>query len=276
MWFSIEPDKLESEKQHAGAGTRLCIPEETRPNEMYQLNPSDSSNTRIGDLPQSSRPREKLMRLGGVTQLDDHDLLCLSLGTGGPAVSVGELARELAACLFPLQPRDSLPALDELTAIKGMGVAKASSLLAGLELGRRSVLSRGRPILEPRDALSHLLWMQPLGKEHFHALYLDTRRFLIAAETVSVGTLDSSLVHPREVYRPALLHAASAVLVAHNHPSGDPEPSAEDLALTRRLDKAARLLGLSLLDHLVVARRGFVSLRERQRCGRLPVELFAA
>jgi DNA repair protein RadC len=246
------------------------------PFEMYQLNPSDSSDPKMWDLPQSSRPREKLKRLGTVAQLDEYDLLCLALGTGGPGLPVGQLARELEGCLFPLQTRESLPGMDEIVAIKGMGEAKASSLLAGLELGRRSVLSRGRPIHEPKDAMSHLLWMQTLQKEHFHALYLDTRRHLIAAETISVGTLDSSLVHPREVFRPAIAHAASAILVAHNHPSGDPEPSAEDLALTRRLDKAARLLGFSLLDHLVVAKRGFVSLRERQRSGRLPVELFAA
>lgn len=243
---------------------------------MYQLNPSDSSDPKMWDLPQSSRPREKLKRLGTVAHLDEYDLLCLALGTGGPGLPVGQLARELESCLFPLQSRESLPGMDEIVAIKGMGEAKASSLLAGLELGRRSVLSRGRPIHEPKDAMSHLLWMQTLQKEHFHALYLDTRRHLIAAETISVGTLDSSLVHPREVFRPAIAHAASAILVAHNHPSGDPEPSAEDLALTRRLDKAARLLGFSLLDHLVVAKRGFVSLRERQRSGRLPVELFAA
>lgn len=244
---------------------------------MYQLNPSDSSDPRMWDLPQTSRPREKLKRLGGdLAQLDEHDLLCLALGSGGPGLPVAKLARDLETCLFPSQPRQGLPELEELTSIKGMGPAKASALLAGLELGRRSTLTRGRPVHEPRDALDHLLWMQSLQKEHFHALYLDTRRYLIAAETISIGTLDSSLVHPREVFRPAIAHAASAILVAHNHPSGDPEPSPEDLALTRRLDKAARLLGFSLLDHLVVAKRGFVSLRERQRSGRLPVELFAA
>lgn len=244
---------------------------------MYQLNPPVTSDPRIGDLPQTSRPREKLLRLGCVTHLTEHDLLCLALGSGGPGLPVGQLAHDLEGLLFPGSPLlEGPPNLEELTALKGLGTAKASALLAGLELGRRMCMSRGRPILEPNDALSHLLWMQSLRKEHFHALYLDTRRHLIAAETISVGTLDSSLVHPREVFRPALLHAASAVLVAHNHPSGDPEPSAEDLALTRRLDKAASLLGLALLDHLVVGRLGFVSLRERQRSGRVPVELFAA
>ena len=135
---------------------------------------------------------------------------------------------------------------------------------------------RGRPIHEPRDAISHLLWMQSLTKEHFQALYLDTRRHLIASETISIGTLDSSLVHPREVFKPAVTLGASAVLVAHNHPSGDPTPSAEDLALTNRLDKAAKVLGFTLLDHLIVARRGFVSLRQQQIEGRVAIELFAA
>lgn len=243
---------------------------------MYQLNPSDSSNPRMGDLPFAVRPREKLKRLGSVAHLGEHDLLCLALGSGGSGTPVGALAHDLEDCLFPASPRDGLPTLEELLAIKGIGTAKASALLAGLELGRRSVMSRGRPLLEPRDALSHLRWMEGLKKEHFHALYLDTRRHLIASETISVGTLDSSLVHPREVFRPAFAHAASAILVAHNHPSGDPEPSVEDLVLTRRLDKAAKLLGFVLLDHLVVAKRGFVSLRERQRSGLTSIELFAA
>jgi DNA repair protein RadC len=238
---------------------------------MYQLNPSDSSDPRMWDLPACSRPREKLKRLGDVSRLAEFDLLCLALGSGTSGSPVGQMAREIENNLFPSAPSPGLPSMDALMAIKGMGEAKASALLAGLELGRRAALFRGRPIHEPQDALTHLLWMQGLQKEHFHALYLDTRRHLIASETISVGTLDSSLVHPREVFRPAITHAASAVLVAHNHPSGDPEPSAEDLALTRR-----RLLGLALLDHLVVARRGFVSLRERQASGRLAVELFAA
>lgn len=241
---------------------------------MYQLSPTDSSNPKMRDLPPALRPREKLQRLGSAGSLADWDLLCLVLGTGTPGHPVEGLARGLEE-LLQSSP-EGLPSLEELTKLKGMGEAKASALLAGLELGRRTMVPRGRPITEPKDATPHLLWMLNERKEHFHALYLDTRRHLIAAETISIGTLDSSLVHPREVFRPALLHSASAVLVAHNHPSGDPEPSAEDLALTRRLDQASRLLGFAFLDHLVVAKRGVVSLRERQTRGRLPLELFAA
>lgn len=114
------------------------------------------------------------------------------------------------------------------------------------------------------------------SKEHFLAVYLDTRRRVIKSEVVAIGTLDSCLVHPREVFRPAIKHNASALVVVHNHPSGDPEPSAEDLVLTRRLDSAASLLGISLLDHLVCGQVGtYVSIRERQRNGRLSYNPFA-
>lgn len=243
---------------------------------MYQLSPTDSSNRRIGDLPFALRPREKLQRLDDPAMLNDWELLCLLLGKGGPGTPVEMIAAELEQTLFQGIPHQDGPTLSDLTSVKGLGMAKASSVLAGLELGRRLCTPRGRAISEPQDALPHLSWMLDEKKEHFHALYVDTRRQLIAQETISVGTLDASLVHPREVFRPAFVHSASAVLVAHNHPSGDPEPSADDLALTRRLDQAARLLGFTLLDHLVVAKRGVVSLRERQSRGRLPVELFAA
>lgn len=241
---------------------------------MYQLSPTDSSNPKMRDLPPAMRPREKLQRLGGTECLADWDLLCLVLGKGTPGHPVEGLASGLEDLLR--SSPEGLPSLQELTKLKGMGEAKAGALLAGLELGRRTMVPRGRPITDPEDATPHLLWMLNERKEHFHALYLNTRRHLIASETISIGTLDTSLVHPREVFRPALTHSASAVLVAHNHPSGDPEPSIEDMILTRRLDQAATLLGFSFLDHLIVAKRGVVSLRERQSQGSLPLKLFAA
>ncbi len=228
------------------------------------------------DLPKECRPREKLRRCGDLRALPERELLCLLLGRGVAGRSVTQLAGDVESTLFPILPRTEPANLEELTRIKGMGFATASAVLAGIELGRRASMMRGRPIHEPVDAISHLLWMQSLAKEHFQALYLDTRRHLLASETISVGTLDSSLVHPREVFRPAVKLGASAVLVAHNHPSGDPSPSAEDLALTNRLDKAAKVLGFTLLDHLIVARRGFVSLRQQQLEGRVAIQLFAA
>lgn len=139
---------------------------------------------------------------------------------------------------------------------------------------------KGRFCHEPKDILREVSehFHQEMGdkREHFCALYFDTRRKVIHSEVISIGTLDSSLVHPREVFRPAVSCGAAAVAVFHNHPSGNPEPSAEDLAITRRLDKAAKNLGFSFLDHLVFGENlRYVSLRERQRAGRLQVELFA-
>lgn len=142
------------------------------------------------------------------------------------------------------------------------------------------VPAQSEPIYEPKDVMAALFRHFPAEmadrREHFMAIYLDVRRRVVDTKLVSTGTMSSSLVCPREVFRPALTCGADCIVVAHNHPSGDPEPSPEDIALTRRLDKAAGLLGFRLLDHLVVTASGAnVSLRERQRSGRLPVEVFA-
>lgn len=239
---------------------------------MYRLNPTDSSDPSKRHLPPPLSPREKLLA-SGPSQLDEQELFCLVLGRGNPGTPVEEVARELEQLYFESPER---PDLEQLLSVKGLGLAKASSVVAAVELGRRTTLWRGRPLHRPEDALPHLDWLQGLEKEHFQALYLDSRRRLICSETISVGTLDASLVHPREVFRPAIRHSAAAVLVAHNHPSGDPEPSAEDMALTSRLDRAGRLLGLPLIDHLIIGKGEWVSLRERQVMGRSTVQMFAA
>lgn len=149
----------------------------------------------------------------------------------------------------------------------GLSVAAAWRLGVAVELGRRAV-SANLPLTEPlRGGAEVFALLQPrlagLSCESFHALYLDAKGRLAHERTVSLGTLTSSLVHPREVFAPAVAHRAAAVIVAHNHPSGDPEPSAEDRATTRRLQRAGRLLGIELLDHVVVARSGYVSFLER-------------
>lgn len=240
---------------------------------MYRLNPTESSDLSNRDLPQRPGPREKLAELG-LEALNESELFCLLLGRGNPGCTVEQMAGELERLCFG-EPK-ALPSLDALLQIKGLGLAKAASIMAAFELGRRSLQWRGRPLNRPEDALPHLSWMQQRDREHFQALFLDSRRRLISSATISVGTLDSSLVHPREVFRPAIQARASAVLVAHNHPSGDPEPSAEDMALTSRLDKAGRLLGLPLVDHLVIGNHEWVSLRERQNMGQSQVRMFAA
>lgn len=197
-------------------------------------------------------------------ELADYDLLVLTLGYGMASRSCRQLMERLEDYLVRADADPSILTVDKLLEVKGLGVARACALLAAVELGRRTYGKLGKPIIEPEDAFAHFAWMRDLKKEHFYALYLDTRRRLISSETISIGTLDSSLVHPREVFRPAIEQGASALLVAHNHPSGDPEPSAEDLLLTRRLEDAGNILGFTLLDHLVIGRHRFVSIRQRR------------
>jgi DNA repair protein RadC len=242
---------------------------------MYRLNPATASDTSRRDLLSVSGPREKLKR-GDLANLSEPELLCLILGKGSPGTPVQALAGILDEMIFQPDGRTVVPDLADCLQVKGLGFAKASAVLAGLELGKRMQTVRGRPIHCPEDALPHLQDISGSRRERFKALYLDTRRRLIASRVVSVGTLDASLVHPREVFRPAIELSASAVLVAHNHPSGDPDPSPDDLALTSRLDRAARLLGFRLVDHLIIAGQDWVSLRERQYSGDVGVELFAA
>jgi DNA repair protein RadC len=242
---------------------------------MYQLNPGLASDRSNRDLLPDFRPREKL-EVEGLESLSECELLSLVLGRGCPGVPVQEMGRDLTELIFLPDGSARIPTLKECLAIRGLGKAKAAAVMAGLELGRRMQTVRGRPIHAPQDALSHLQWLSRESREHFQVLYLDTRRRLLSSKTISIGTLEASLVHPREVFRAAVEHSASSILVAHNHPSGDPEPSPEDLALTNRLDRAARLLGIRLVDHLIIAGTEWISLRQRQNEGLSGVELFAA
>ena len=155
----------------------------------------------------------------------------------------------------------------ELTAIDGIGPATAACIHAAFLLGRRSlemVRERRGPYRGARDVFEFL---QPevngLEKEHFYAILLDSKNRLIRKEVVSVGTLTASLVHPREVFRPAIRECAASIIVAHNHPSGDPTPSREDLEITARLQKAGELIGIPMLDHVIIGAGRYVSLAER-------------
>jgi len=208
----------------------------------------------ILSLPRQERPRERLQALGA-RQLGDAELLALLLRTGGGGSSVLGLAWRVQALA---QARGGYHALQEadLRSLKGVGAAKAGALLAALELGRRAGARRqAAPPLRGPEAAAEALRGLLDGRlqEHVAVLALDARRRVVAAELVSQGTLTQSLAHPREVFRSAIKLGAAAVVVGHNHPSGDPAPSPDDHALTRRLRQAAELLGIPLLDHLIVA-----------------------
>jgi DNA repair protein RadC len=218
---------------------------------------------RVCDLPAEERPRERLARLGAVA-LSNRELLALLVGTGARGRSALDVAEGLSGRgLRALAGRS----LRELQRERGLGQAKAARLLAALELGAR--LARERPgaapaFRTPEDSARYLLprySTQPV--ETFGLLALDVRRRLKHEAVISVGCLTSSLVHPREVFQEAVSARAAALLLFHNHPSGDPEPSAEDVALTRRLASAGTLMGIEVVDHLVLGAGRFVSLRQR-------------
>jgi DNA repair protein RadC len=219
----------------------------------------------IRELPEEIRPRERLWR-EGPGALTETELLAVILRTGSQEGSVLDLAAYLLG-VFGGLPGIARAAFEELSAVKGVGPAKAAQLMAAVELGRRLSASAGfRPkVTTPEDA-AHLVLaqMRHLDREEFRVILLDTKNQVLKVETVAVGGLNSSGVEPREVFKSAVRQSAAAVILVHNHPSGDPTPSREDVALTRRLLQAGELLGIEILDHLIIGDNKYVSLKAEQ------------
>lgn len=220
---------------------------------------------RITDWPSAERPRERLYAKGAEA-LADAELLALQLGTGTPGQTAVDLARTLLArygSLTGLAGRT----VTELAGIKGVGRAKAVRLAAAFELTRR-LRSRGNDgkvtLGSPDQVFAHFgPLMEDLKKEVFRVVLLDAQNGLLRDVVVSEGTLSASLVHPREVFKPAILESAAALILIHNHPSGDPTPSKEDIRLTRQLVECGRLLDLKVHDHVIIGLGRFVSLAQR-------------
>jgi DNA repair protein RadC len=214
--------------------------------------------------PAADLPRERLERLGP-RALSESELLTLVLGHGGPRLPAARLARRLSR--GPLQGLGSRQ-LGEWLSEPGVGRAQAARLVAVFEIARRvngPRPARDGPIRQPRDVGPYLMTRYGDEREEcFGVLLLDARNRLLREHRLSHGGWCASVVRPREVFRQALLAAAPAVILFHNHPSGDPTPSREDLAITSQLREAGELLGIRVLDHLIVGAEGFVSLRERQ------------
>ncbi|MEW6573414.1 MAG: DNA repair protein RadC [Bacillota bacterium] len=214
------------------------------------------------DLPEAARPRERLWR-EGAGALTETELLAIVLRTGSKEGSALDLARYLLG-VFGGLPGLSGAVPEELSAVKGMGPAKAAQVAAALELGRR--LGEGsvpRPaVTTPEDAARLVMRrMQRLDREEFRVILLNTKNRVIQVETVAVGTLNSSGVEPREVFKNAIRRSAAAIILVHNHPSGDPTPTREDVALTRRLIEAGLLVGIEILDHIIIGDNRYVSLK---------------
>jgi DNA repair protein RadC len=210
------------------------------------------------------RPREKLERLGPAA-LGDNELLAVVLGSGSRDAGALALANTLLARADGLGGLTRSTVL-ELQQVEGIGRARAAQVLAAVELGRRTLL-RGaseRPRLKtPRDIARHLLpqfGASPV--EQFGVVMLDTKNHVVRVKIVSMGSLDSTVVHPREVFREAASASAAAIILFHNHPSGDPTPSQEDIALTKRLVEAGDIMGIEVLDHLILADQRYFSMRE--------------
>lgn len=222
------------------------------------------NNFTIREMPPSERPRERLIQ-HGPRALSNSELLALILRTGTPSENVLSLSNRLLS-RFDLHTlaRTTVP---ELKSIPGIADVKACQIAAIFELARRfsSLSSDSRPTLTSPHTCFSLTAprLSGLKQEHFICLYLDTKNRLIREETISIGTLDANVVHPREVFKGAVSYSASSIIFVHNHPSGDPEPSEEDIAITRTLVEAGRLMGIDVLDHLIVGDSSFVSLKER-------------
>ena len=213
---------------------------------------------RIHQLALADRPREKLL-VKGTAALSDFELLEVLIGSGTASADVGYIAKKVQKLLQ--KGVDSIN-IENLTAIKGVSIATAGKIMAAMELTRRHLVRDATPLLSAEDILARLGDLRTKQQEHFVCLTLDGGQRLIAQRTVTVGTLDSVLAHPREVFADAIADRAASVVVAHNHPSGDPNPSPKDIALTQQLAAAGQLLGITLRDHVILTKADHFSYRQ--------------
>jgi DNA repair protein RadC len=220
----------------------------------------------VRDLPPSERPRERLLKLGSEA-LSAQEILALILGRGSRGESVVVTSQKLLSRFGNLKGVANA-SVEELREINGIGLAKATQIKAALELSKRleaDADEKARALIKSPEDVVGVVRSELKGKkkEHFLVLCLDTRNRLISCRSVSIGSLDTSVVHPREVFKEAVSSSAASVIFVHNHPSGDPEPSKEDVELTRRLVKAGEIIGIEVLDHIIVCDTSFLSLKAR-------------
>lgn len=223
----------------------------------------DDRIIRIKDLPEEERPRERLVKRGSES-LSNSELLAVILRTGTAKENIVSLCNRIFSEYNIKQlSQASLPKLMEL---HGVGNAKAAQIAAIFELARRLEGFCDEPKRKIKSAADVYSMLYPqvreLKKERFTTLHLDTKNNVIREEIVSIGTLNSNIVHPREVFKSALIESAASVILTHNHPSGDPTPSREDVAVTRKLVDGGKLLGIDVLDHVIIGDGSYVSLKD--------------
>ncbi|MED3832074.1 RadC family protein [Peribacillus frigoritolerans] len=219
----------------------------------------------IRDYPKEERPRERFLQ-DGPQSLSNQELLALLLRTGSREESVLQLSGRLINSFKGLRLLKEA-SVEELTVIKGIGEAKAIQILASVELGRRinNLNDQDRYVIRsPEDGANYCMEdMRFLSQEHFVCLYLNTKNQVLQKTTVFIGSLNASIVHPREVFKEAFKRSAASIICLHNHPSGDPSPSREDIEVTKRLVECGKIIGIEVLDHIIIGEHKYVSLKEK-------------
>lgn len=217
----------------------------------------------LKEIPEQQRPRERLLSLGA-SSLSDIELLAIILRTGVKHVSAIDLAGQLLKRFDNL--RGLLEAsIEEMAEVKGIGKVKAVQIKAALEISRRLMMSPAseRITIKSPDDVAALVMndMRNLDKEYFRILLLNTKNHVLSIETINIGTLNSSMVHPREIFKVAIKKSAAALILFHNHPSGDPSPSTDDINITKRIIQSGDILGIFVLDHIIIGDNKFISLK---------------
>ena len=213
----------------------------------------------ISQLEKIDKPRERLLKYG-LSALKNYELIAILLGTGIQGKDVMKLSREIESLLN--KDFETID-LEKLLKVHGLGNAKASQIISAVELCRRYLIkNQNTKITSPNDIYEELKSFKNKQQEYFLALYLDGANHLIDRKVITIGILNQSLVHPREVFSYAIEHRCASIIVAHNHPSGTLEASHEDINVTKRLKESGKILGIELLDHVIFTKDGFVSLKE--------------
>jgi len=219
----------------------------------------------IRDLPKEDRPREKLIQKG-LENLKDEELLAILLGTGIEGKNVIEVAKQILRKYS--KKRLLKMKYEDLSKIKGIGPAKACIILASQELFKRvlKVQDETLPIIRStKDVIAQAVYLRDKTREHLMTIYLNARNEMVwKKQSTFIGTLNASIVHPREIFKEALEHNAASVILVHNHPSGDPEPSQDDLEITKRIIEAGKIMGIDVLDHVIITKTKVFSFKEKK------------